>query len=197
VLALLGLPSSCDTKPVATDVCTGYGESHASDYVLPFPVGKMYRVSQGNCSRPGDGHRGSERYAYDFEMPIGTQVVAMRAGVALHVEASHRDGEVASKGFDNYVVIRHDDGTHAVYAHLTHGGIDCELGSRVAQGQVIGRSGNTGNTNNFAHLHVAMHICDPVTNGSVDCPTWPLSFRNTEPHPNGLKRDQTYTALSF
>ncbi len=185
----------CDTKPAATESCTGYGEPRDSAYVLPYAAGRQHRVSQANCSRPGDGHRGSERYAYDFAMPIGTPVVAMRAGVVTQVEESHRDGEIASKGFDNYVVIRHDDGTHALYAHLTHDGADCELGSLIVQGQVIGRSGNTGNTNNFEHLHLAMHICDPVSNGSEDCPTSPLTFNNSEPRAQVLLRDHDYTAL--
>ena len=115
----------------------------------------------------------------------------------MHVEESHRDGEVAGKGFDNYVVVRHNDGTFAIYAHLTHDGAEIVPRDHVAQGQTIGRSGNTGNTNNFPHLHVAMHICDPVANGSDDCPTWPITFRNTEPHPSGLKRDHSYTALPY
>lgn len=38
--------------------------------LLPYPVGTAYRVSQGNCSPPGNGHRGSERYGYDFEMAL-------------------------------------------------------------------------------------------------------------------------------
>jgi len=160
-------------------------------------VGQGYRVSQGNCSAPGSGHRDSEKYAYDFDMAIGTQFVAIRSGTVLHVEESHYDGEVASKGFDNYIVIGHDDGTHALYAHLTHDGSDVDVGSRVVPGQRIGRSGNTGNTNNSPHLHLAMHICDPVANGSEDCPTWPITFRNAGPNPKGLQQGQFYEAQAF
>jgi murein DD-endopeptidase MepM/ murein hydrolase activator NlpD len=56
---------------------------------------------------------------------------------------------------------------------------------------MIGRSGNTGNTNNFPHLHV----CDPVVSGSGACVTQPITFRNTPRNPNGLQRDRRYEAL--
>ncbi len=189
--------SGCVAKPGNANACSGYPDSQSSPYVLPFPPGKSYRVAQANCSPPGNGHRDSEKYAYDFDMPIGTPFVAIRSGIVLHVEESHQDGEVASKGFDNYIIIRHDDGTHALYAHLTHDGSDVDIGSRVKLGQRIGRSGNTGNTNNSPHLHLAMHICDPVDNGSEDCPTWPITFRNAGPNPMGLKLGQSYEAKDY
>lgn len=187
----------CHSRGSDSDACTGYPDWKTSAWVLPYPVGMRYRVAQGNCSPPLDGHRGTEKYAYDFDMPIGTPFVAIRAGVAVHIEASHRDGQIAEKGLDNFIVIRHNDGTFALYAHLTHDGAVPTLHQRVDQGQVIGRSGNSGNTNDFPHLHVALHICDPVENGSQDCPTWPIAFRNTDPNPNGLQRGHFYEAVAY
>ena len=67
---------------------TRIADWQTSAYVLPYAVGATFRVSQANCSPPGDGHRGSERYAYDFDMPIGTSFVAVRAGVVVHIETS-------------------------------------------------------------------------------------------------------------
>jgi murein DD-endopeptidase MepM/ murein hydrolase activator NlpD len=198
VLAAVVSPAGCGSSPTAPDTseqCTGYPDWQRSAYVLPYAVGATFRVSQANCSPPGDGHRGSERYAYDFDMPIGTPFVAVRAGVVVHVETSHVDGQVAPTGLDNYIVIRHDDGTHALYGHLTHDGAAIVEGASVAQGQMIGQSGNTGNTNNFPHLHLGVHTCDPVVNGSSTCVTQPITFRNTEPNPTGLQRDRRYESL--
>ena len=197
MLAAIVSPVACDSSPAAPDpieACTGYQDWPASAYVLPYAVGTTFRVSQGNCSPPGDGHRGTEGYAYDFDMPIGTGFVAMRAGVVVHVEASHVDGQGAATGFDNYMVIRHGDGTHALYGHLTNNGAVVVEGKSVAQGEMIGRSGNTGNTNNFPHLHVGVHACDPVVNGSAACVTQAMTFRNTDPNPNGLQRGLRYEA---
>lgn len=86
-------------------------------------------------------------------MPIGTSVSAARAGVVIHVVESHFDGEVAATGFDDYLLLQHADGTTGLYGHVMHDGVLVEVGEAVAQGMVIARSGNTGNTGNKPHLH--------------------------------------------
>jgi murein DD-endopeptidase MepM/ murein hydrolase activator NlpD len=45
-----------------------------------------------------------------------------------------------------------DDHTFVHYAHLQHNSVAVKAGQRVRRGQVIGRLGNSGNTNG-AHLH--------------------------------------------
>jgi len=54
----------------------------------------------------------------------------------------------------NYVVVMTADGRYAYYAHLQKGskGVLVEPGDRVRKGQVIGKLGNTGNTD-APHLH--------------------------------------------
>jgi hypothetical protein len=90
------------TTAVGDESCGGFGDWSTSPYVLPFPTGAGYLVDQANCSPPGNGHRGVARYGYDFLMPIGTRVTAARAGVVVHMEESHVDGDVAFTGSDNY-----------------------------------------------------------------------------------------------
>jgi murein DD-endopeptidase MepM/ murein hydrolase activator NlpD len=84
-----------------------------------------------------------------------------------------------------------------LYGHLTHEGATITAGDSIARGQIIGRSGNTGNTNNIPHLHVDIHVCDPVTNGTLACPTVALTFRNAEPNPGRLQVNERYLALAF
>jgi hypothetical protein len=55
-------------------------------------------------------------------------------------------------------------------------------------------SGNTGNTANKPHLHFSVTNCDPVSQGTAQCPTIPVTFRNTDPNPNGLQAGVAYTA---
>ena len=179
------------------DACGGYPDPSSSAYVLPYAPGSTYRVSQGNCSAPGNGHRGSEQYSYDFDMAIGTPFVAVRAGIVEHVVVEHADGQVAASGLDNYVVVRHGDGTRALYGHLTHDGAVVREGDAVAQGGALGASGNTGNTNNVPHLHVSVHACDPVVNGSAACPTQATTFRNARPNPGRLIAGASYSALPY
>ncbi len=182
------------TPPNASEVCTGYSDWVTSPYVLPYPKGASYTVIQGNCAAPGNGHRGNNRYAYDFGMPIGTPIAATRAGTVIELEQSHLDGQVAATGFDNYLVIRHADGTSALYGHLTQNGAAVSLGDAVTQSEIVAFSGNTGNTANIPHLHFSIQMCDPVTLGTAACPSRPLTFSNTDANPNGLVAGISYSA---
>jgi hypothetical protein len=195
VLLAMGCGSS--TAPDAIEDCSGFGPWQSSPYVLPYPVGAAYFLDQGNCSPAGNGHRGVTRYGYDFLMAIGTPIAAGRGGVVRHVVESHFDGQIAATGFDNFLVIEHDDGTFGLYGHFTHDGIVVDEGERVTAGTLVGYSGNTGNTANKPHLHFSSSSCDTITVGTNNCPTLPVNFRNTDPNPTGLQVGRTYTALPF
>ena len=128
------------------------------------------------------------QYAYDFLMPIGTEITAARAGRVLLVEESFPD-RTRTAGEENFVNIAHVDGTIAGYVHLTENGALVTVGKAVVQGQVIGLSGDTGSSSE-PHLHFHVQGCD-------GCATVPVTFRNTRPHPNGLVQGESYRADSF
>ena len=176
-----------------------YGREHACGpfpdwkstlYVLPYSVGSTYHVSQANCST--GGHRGPYKYAYDFVMPIGTTVTAARDGVVAEMRMKFRDGQ-RGEGESNWVKIRHADGTIAAYSHLTEHGALVKIGDHVVAGQPIGLSGNTGNTGGLPHLH--FHLC--TCSEPVNCGTLPVTFRNTDPNPDGLQAERNYLALPY
>jgi len=176
-----------------------YGRQHACGpfpdwesalYVLPYPVGSSYYVSQANCST--GGHRGPYKNAYDFVMPIGTTVTAARAGVVADVRMKFRDGQHGEHE-SNWVKIRHPDGSFAHYGHLTERGALVKLGDQVVAGQPIALSGNTGNTGGLPHLH--FHLCPCID--VVRCGTLPVTFRNTDPNPDGLQAKRNYLALPY
>ena len=123
------------TSPGAIEDCSGYPDWATSPYALPFAAGSSYKVIQGNCSPPGNGHRGANRYAYDFGMAIGTPIIASRSGTVIEIEESHSDGQVAATGFDNFIVIAHHDGSTALYGHLTHDGAVPSIGAAVSKGE--------------------------------------------------------------
>jgi len=131
---------------------------HDADYLYrpPYATGHSYRVLQGFGSR--FSHKGLEYYAVDFDMPVGTPVHAAREGIVVMVEESHERGcwERSCSRHANYVVVLHADGTTGEYYHLDHDGVLVEPGSRVARGELIGRSGNTGRTT-MPHLHFAVY----------------------------------------
>ena len=177
-----------------TEVCSGWSDWSTSSYILPYSSPNAYTVIQGQCSPAGNGHRGFNRYSYDFGMAVNTPFIAARSGTVVALEESHLDGQVGPSGLDNYLVVQHADGSAALYGHITNNGSVVGVGVAVTQGQLLGFSGNTGNTGNVAHLHFSVHSCNPVTGGSDNCPTIPTNFRNTSPNPQGLQVGITYTA---
>jgi len=178
------------TWPDRQDSRDPFPDWQTSPYVLPYPVGSTYYVSQGNCSK--GGHHGAYKYAYDFSMPIGTTVTAARAGIVAEIRMKFHDGQ-PGEGESNWVKIRHADNTIAAYSHLTANGALVKIGDHVIAGQPIGLSGNTGNTGGHPHLH--FHLC-PCSE-PVDCGTLPVTFRNTDPNPQGLSAGRHYLALPY
>jgi len=186
-ILVVALVAGCSTpsSPGQSAACGPWPDAASSPYVLPYLAGTSCLVLQGNCS-PGTHMAGTrDGYAYDFQMPIGTTVVAARAGVVGELEESYADGNGVVEQA-NYVLIRHFDGNASVYFHLTQGGVLVEPGEAVVQGQPIALSGRTGRAGISPHLHFG--VVGP--NGL----TIPVTFRNTDPHPNGLQRGVVYPA---
>lgn len=90
--------------------------------------------------------------ALDIWAEKGTPIVASRAGIVVATEATN---PMELDGYGNCVVVHHQDGTESYYAHMDARAV--EAGSVVAQGQVIGYVGNTGQS--FGdHLHFEIRV---------------------------------------
>jgi murein DD-endopeptidase MepM/ murein hydrolase activator NlpD len=153
------LPRAWSSAMSRQDVRLGRVDADHDDaylYRLPYADGVTYPVIQAYGAKLS--HRGSEQFTVDFGMPVGTPVHAAREGVVVLFEDSHDGGcwrEECSK-LANFVVILHDDGTTGEYFHLQHGSVQVAIGQRVARGQLLARSGNTGYTT-APHLHFGVY----------------------------------------
>jgi Peptidase family M23 len=159
-------PLDMEAYPAASD----------SPYQLPWKPGIRRLCVQSNHNIAS--HNGSSTYAYDFYMPVGTEICAARAGRVARVVDDHDGNGISAKG--NFVTILHDDRTYAVYGHIRQGGSLVRVGQRVKQGDVICESGNVGYSLS-PHLH--FHV------GRGD-ETIPVSFADVagDGIPRGLRR---------
>ncbi len=129
-----------------------FGDPAESEYILPFPVGEEYWISQSYCFSQG-GH--SNQLAYDFDLPVGATVLAAREGVVMETKEDSPDTG-RGMGLHNYVFVEHPDGTVAFYAHLMQDGVEVEPGDWVQAGEFIAFAGNSGLTGG-PHLHFGVY----------------------------------------
>lgn len=144
-------------------------------YFVPFACGASVPVTQS----PGGGtsHTGRAMYAYDFGVPLETEIRAMRAGTVTYVFTDTGPGDPCYDGGDascgaasNLVILEHEDGATSVYKHINSATV--AVGDVVAQGDVIARSGTTGYSTG-PHLHAEVRDGCPTT---VYCDTVPFTF---------------------
>ncbi len=195
-ILLIGLvaifaPESSDPEQRSYPCQSLDADSAGSPYVLPYQSGTQHWVNQANCS--GHGHSRFWNHGYDFKMAIGTAVLAARDGRVLTANDGCKDGDNACT---NLITVGHADGSVALYSHLTKGGVQVAKGAEVRAGQVIGHSGETGNTGGLPHLHFSVHPCGALPGLGMQgiCPSQPVNFRNTEPNPHGLAAAHVYRA---
>lgn len=170
-----------------------FGDPATSSHVLPYPTGAEYQLIQSYCpSNPTWGHH--DWFAYDFDMANGSSVVASRGGTVLAVQNDRPNvGGVCGQNAENFVFIRHEDGTVTQYMHLFPLSILVATGDIVESGQPIGLSGNSG-CSAGPHLHVATFR--DATNFDRQS-TIPINYSNTTgpvDAQGGLVQSQVYTA---
>lgn len=100
----------------------------------------------------GNGHRGT-----DYGTPEGTPIQATVSGVVLDNTNEHWS-------YGKNVVIKGDDGNVHMYAHLSQPQV--RVGQRVKAGEVIGLSGNTGNSTG-PHLHYEVRGANGLINSKT------------------------------
>jgi len=157
-------------------------------FVLPFRPGTGHTVLQSYCNDDGSHET---QIAVDFSMPIGTPIVAARDGVVRDVETRATDDSTGA--LLNYIIVFHpDDGSSSFYAHLSEGGVFVEVGQEVAQGEIIGESGDTGRTAEVLHFQV--HRTWPPRDGTDVTVTF-VNLEGTLDSIGGLREGTFYRAL--
>lgn len=193
--------------------------------------GQRYAV---DLAHPVDERLVSINWALQARRPhsyssFGEPVLAMMSGTVVRVQDSQRDHRARNtwplliymmtvEGFlrelagasgllGNHVIVEHDDGTYAAYAHLRRGSATARAGQRVRKGQQLAQVGNTGNTSE-PHLHVQlmdrahptaaagipMHWPDLVIDPAERDPRWPSSSPKPTAQPEFPANGQIFQA---
>lgn len=180
--AILGASISVDGRPVRAfrwkDPVTGhfgyYDEQGRSlkRFLLKSPLKFEPRItSRFTMSRfhPID-HRYKPHLGVDYGAPTGAPVVAVANGVVLSASYSGASG--------NMVHLKHPGGFETYYLHLSAFGHGIRAGSRVDQGQIIGRVGATGAATG-PHLDYRLKrngvFVNPVAEHARQAPGEPIS----------------------
>ena len=159
---------------------------------LGYPLNEKNRRITNDYS--SGGHQG-----IDYGVPVGTPVYAADDGIVVKSMAITEGGSPGRgtparapngklyRSYGEYIQIQHS-GLNTYYAHLSKRLV--ESGTRVKRGQLIGYSGNTGNSSG-PHLHFEVR-----KNGTVVNPHDFMSDSVTQKHGNYTYQLNTYITNS-
>ena len=124
----------------------------ATDWILLGPDGRAWK---------GDSSSNANWYGYNAELlAVGDgRVTAVKDGIVENVPLSPNRAvpiNLETVG-GNHVIIDLGGGNYAFYAHLIPGTVAVKVGDQVKKGQLVGRLGNSGNSD-APHLH--FHLGD-------------------------------------
>ena len=150
--------SLAQAEPMSAPLSVAAVFGHDDDYAYRLPYGDAvsFAILQAYGSRLS--HRGAEYFTLDFGMPEGTDVFSAREGTVIATEDRFDISCWAADcdHFANFVEILHADGTVGKYFHLQQGSVLVRPGQRVARGEAIARSGDTGYST-VPHLHFGVY----------------------------------------
>jgi len=138
------------------------------------------------------GHGSADLHSYGC---YGLDVLAPAAGTVALVHDGEPDQDPSTfvpnmeAPAGNHVALKLDTGTYLLLAHLVPGSIAVAKGDAVAEGQVLGQCGNSGNTSEpHVHLHHVRQMPEQIGFGEG----LPLYFRDHDGAPmpvGGIEAD--------
>ncbi|MBJ6292083.1 peptidoglycan DD-metalloendopeptidase family protein [Staphylococcus aureus] len=140
-----------------------FGGGGDGSYLFDHPIWQRFGSYTGGLNFNGGRH-----YGIDFGMPTGTNIYAVKGGIADKVWTDYGGG--------NSIQIKTGANEWNWYMHLSKQ--LARQGQRIKAGQLIGESGATGNFVRGAHLHFQlMRGSHPGNDTAVDPMKWLKSLK--------------------
>ncbi|AYF78145.1 hypothetical protein D7D52_34820 [Nocardia yunnanensis] len=161
ILLLLLLLARCAGLQQNNTAC-GPTTGQAVNGQFAYPLDKSVEVGSGYRTADRPDHRGD-----DFPVPEGSPIYAFADGTVTAAQ------DTGVQGFSAWIVISHViDGKpmSTVYGHMNPGGVLVKVGDQVKAGQLIARSGNSGQSSG-PHLHFEIWNGDRLNGGTDTDPT--------------------------
>lgn len=147
----------------------GENDTERNMYIT-YPV-----LHMGDYTLQGNHDTGSH-IGVDFKLPMGTPIYAMANAIVEKVEN-------ISTGFGKHIVLRHPNvpinndpnrtqTLYSTYAHLSS--LNVKEGQRINKGDLIGKSGNSGNAT-APHLHFQLE-----KENAPFRPYWPFTWKDQQ-----------------
>lgn len=159
-------------------------------YRLPFPKGTKYKEKNPKGIF-AHGNFPECKYARDFVVKVGTPVLSIGEGIIVKIKASSNkylnpikdpkfkkilklkdsaklkrlkeELERFAAKYTNYVLIKHENGTYAEYAHFGKNRIVVKKNQKIKQGELLGYIGYSGIMSEpHLHLNVFKIISIPI-----------------------------------
>jgi murein DD-endopeptidase MepM/ murein hydrolase activator NlpD len=142
----MALSSHLTVAPAVLAASPGSSVAEDSRASVPrrWPLDERGFITRGQA---GAGSAEEEHPGIDIAVPVGSVVRASGGGVVLQTGAQAEYG--------NFVLLEHPQGYQSMYGHLSR--ILAIQGTRVAAGDVIALSGNTGRSS-APHLHFEIRL---------------------------------------
>jgi murein DD-endopeptidase MepM/ murein hydrolase activator NlpD len=122
------------------------------------PAASVVRPAAGTFTSGFGPRWGTMHNGIDIANAIGTPIYSVMSGTVIN--------SGPASGFGQWIRVKHDDGSMAVYGHMST--LNVGVGQRVSAGQHIAGMGSEGFSTG-SHLHFEIH---PSGNGAVDPVPW-------------------------
>jgi len=112
---------------------------------MSYNPGPTFYRSSSFGPRPTPENPNRMHYGTDYAAPAGTDIPAAEGGTVIY------SGFNENK-YGNTVILKHDDGTYTLYAHMNGKNMK-KVGESVKKGEKLGEVGNSGCPTEGPHIH--------------------------------------------